>query len=187
MILDAGCGNRAMWKKKNQEGIIYVDVEKKLQRKPTFFADNRSLPFADECFSIIFFDPPFTYNMNAHPFFSFPNEKLLREKYPDISNLGSYYGIERYKTKSALIAYIYRAEKELYRVLKTDGVLWLRWCNFGDITEQTPLLIFENWSLCRTLEINSSKKTTYLTGSKAKSFWFMLMKKPLPFIQKELM
>jgi hypothetical protein len=33
MILDAGCGNRAMWEEKEVEGIIYCDIETNLQRK----------------------------------------------------------------------------------------------------------------------------------------------------------
>lgn len=184
MILDAGCGNRCMWKEKSVDGIIYVDVETKLQRKPTIFADNRCLPFKKESFDTIFFDPPHAWGMESSMFYSFPNREMQKAKYTTLGDRGitSYYGVERYKTRQALVAYIYRAEKELYRVLKPDGILWLRWTNLKTMDEQHALNIFNNWTICLKHEIGSSKQTLSDCGS----YWFMLTKKPLLFIQPEL-
>jgi hypothetical protein len=183
MILDAGCGNRCMWEEKSVEGIIYTDCETKLQRKPTIFSDCRCLPFQKETFDTIFFDPPHAWGMDNHVFFSFPNTALQQEKYPDYKkeSIPSYYGVDRYKSRSQLVAYLYRAEKELKRVLKIDGILWLRWSNLDSMDEHQALNIFNNWHICTRHEVVSS-----MSRSESKSFWFMLMKKPLTFIQPEL-
>jgi hypothetical protein len=186
MILDAGCGNRAMWKSKHNENIIYLDIEKRLQRKPIMYASSASLPFTDGLFDTVFFDPPFSWNNMTHPLFSYPNGQLRKQKYPNISreNCFSYYGIERYKSRSESVSYIYRAQKELKRVLKNDGCLWLRWCNMTALDENNALGIFsEDWFHMLTHEIGDKNRKT----GESSSFWFMLMKKPLKYIQPELM
>ena len=77
MILDATAGNRAIWQHKNCDKIVYMDLEKKLERKPSIFADNRHCPFKDNIFHTIFFDPPYDYG-NIHPFYMFPNKEEIR-------------------------------------------------------------------------------------------------------------
>lgn len=175
MILDAGCGNRCMWKQKDNPNIVFIDIEKQLQRKPNLFASNIALPFRGGEFDTIFFDPPFKWNCDDHPFFSFPNTDMLYAMYPDISkrSQASYYGIERYKTREALVAYLFKAEQELHRILKPDGILWLRWCSMTSMTEKHVLNIFHNWDNCTTHQIDSNRRSTGSTNS----FWFMLMKK----------
>jgi hypothetical protein len=147
MILDAGCGNRAMWQEKNNPDIVFIDIEKQLSFKPNIFTSNTSLPFKNESMDTVFFDPPFKWNCDDHPFFSFPNIQLRNAMYPDIKDNRQhtgYYGIERYKNRTELVAYIYRAEKELYRILKHDGVLWIRWCEMVNMTHNQVLTIFQN-------------------------------------------
>ena len=165
-----------MWKIKDNPNIIFIDIEKQLQRKPNLFASNTSLPFGGGVFDTVFFDPPFKWNCDDHPFFSFPNNQTLHEKYPDKKStcIPSYYGIERYKTREALVVYIFKAEQELYRILKSDGVLWLRWCSMTSMTEKHVLNMFHRWETCTTHQIDSNRRSTGSTGS----FWFMLMKKP---------
>jgi hypothetical protein len=186
MILDAGCGNRIMWEQKNNPDIIFIDIEKELQRKPNIFASNIALPFTNEMFDSVFFDPPFKWNCDDHQFFSFPNREKLHKMYPDIrpdTCPPSYYGIDRYKTRSELVNYIYRAEKELYRILKPDGMLWVRWCEMVNMTHHQVLAIFQNWRICLTHEIGSSKRVTGETNS----YWFMLMKNLINYQQPELL
>lgn len=93
-----------------------------------------------------------------------------------------YYGIERYTSRDALVSYIYKAEKELYRLLKPDGCLWIRWCVMVNMDEKQVLSIFQNWTQMMKHEIGSSKRTS----GESSSFWFMLMKKPLQYVQPEL-
>jgi len=192
MILDAGCGNRAMWKQKNPEDVVFIDIQKNLEKKPTIFADTQKMPLKTSSADTIFFDPPFSWATDTHPFFSYPNSKLQAKKYPKYIRKGkcpTYYGVEIYRSRYSLIAYIYRAEKELYRVLKNDGCLWLRWCNMkDDLTHKRILTIFENWIILLVHEIVSSKQVLSMRQDKTpnKSYWFMLMKKRLSFKQKSL-
>jgi SAM-dependent methyltransferase len=187
MILDAGCGNRCMWLpgNKNNENIIYSDIEKQLHQKPNLYASNTDLPFKTESFDTVFFDPPFKWNCDDHPFFSYPNLELRHKDYPNYNRnyVPSYYGIERYKSRSELVGYLYRAEKELYRILKPDGCLWMRWCNMTSMDHHNVLNIFVNWNQMLIHEMGSARRNTGETNS----YWFMLMKKPLMFQQPELL
>lgn len=184
MILDAGSGNRCMWLLKTNESIIHIDIEKALQNKPDLFASNTNLPFKTNAFDTIFFDPPFAWNTPTHPFFSYPNYELMHQKYPnrDRNGIQSYYGIERYKTRTELAAYLYRAEKELRRVLKPDGCLWLRWCTMTEMDHNNVLGIFADWHEMLRHEMGSAKRNTGETSS----YWFMLMKKPIKYQQPDL-
>lgn len=175
-----------MWSEKSHEYVIHSDIERELQNKPDVFASNTNLPFKDNIFSTVFFDPPFKWNCDDHPFFSFPNTEALYDYYPDISKrtITSYYGIERYKSRGQLVSYIYQAKKEIRRVLKDDGVLWVRWCTMTNMTHTNLLSIFaDGWTEMTRHEISNSKRNTGTTMS----FWFMLMKKPLDFLQADLM
>lgn len=185
MILDAGCGNRMMWMLKNSEHIIYGDVEKQLQRKPTIFMDNQQMPFKSNSFDTVFYDPPHAWGFESN-IFSSPNIDIARKKnpkmYENVNRVPTYYGIEKYKTRSALVAYIYRTEKELYRVLKSDGCLWLRWSHLKEMDTDRILGIFSNWECCTKHELDSPQQTR----SECKSLWLMLMKKPMVYIQPDL-
>jgi hypothetical protein len=88
-----------------------------------------------------------------------------------------------WETRSELVNYIYRAEKELYRILKPDGMLWVRWCEMVNMTHHQVLAIFQNWRICLTHEIGSSKRVTGETNS----YWFMLMKNLINYQQPELL
>ena len=75
-----------MWQEKDNPDIIFLDVEKQLARKPILFADNRFLPFKNGSFDTVFFDPPFKWNCDDHPFFSFPNVQMRNAMYPEIKD-----------------------------------------------------------------------------------------------------
>ena len=66
-ILDACCGSRMFWFDKENEHTIYMDVRtldeklsdgRKLEVKPDVVADFRDMPFDDETFYLVVFDPP---------------------------------------------------------------------------------------------------------------------------------
>ena len=82
-ILDVTCGNRAIWFQKNEPHTIYCDKRKEEHRKrfgktmkldgtqserylninPDVQCDFTDLPFADESFSLVVFDPPHVANL----------------------------------------------------------------------------------------------------------------------------
>ena len=65
-ILDVTCGGRSMWFNKKHPNAIYTDIreevhkqyDRTLEIKPDVLADFTNLPFKDETFSLVIFDPP---------------------------------------------------------------------------------------------------------------------------------
>ncbi|MDU1488408.1 class I SAM-dependent methyltransferase, partial [Ligilactobacillus animalis] len=65
-ILDACCGSRMFWYDKQEEHTTYMDVRKYYEELPSGHvidvdpdvqADFRSIPFDDETFDLVVFDP----------------------------------------------------------------------------------------------------------------------------------
>lgn len=66
-ILDACCGSRMFWFDKQNEDVTYMDIReentelcdgRKLIVAPDVVADFRDMPFKDESFYMVVFDPP---------------------------------------------------------------------------------------------------------------------------------
>jgi len=66
-VLDACCGSRMFWFDKNNQQVMFVDKRSEshtlcdgraLEVKPDVVADFTSLPFADDSFHLVVFDPP---------------------------------------------------------------------------------------------------------------------------------
>lgn len=171
MILDASAGNRTMWAHKNSENIIYIDIERRLERKPTIFCSNEQTPFLSESFDTIFYDPPHSYGSKGH-YHTYPcRSKEYLEKWHDQA-IPRYYGWDRYKTRSQLITQLYFAEQEFYRILKPDGLLWLKW-NEIKIRLYKILTIFNDWNILMKLFITSP----FHTASEHKTYWLCMEKK----------
>jgi hypothetical protein len=171
MILDATAGNRTMYETKNVDSIIYIDIQKQLARKPTMFADCTRTPFRNKTFHTIFFDPP--YFITTGKFFWInPDIRVRNKNEKPRKQTPTYYGTNIYKNRSQLIKFIYNAQKEFLRILRDDGLLWLKWNDY-----ETPLhnilAIFKNWQILLKLYINDPYKTT----EGGKTYWICLCKK----------
>lgn len=66
-ILDACCGSRMFWFNKENKNTVYMDNRtedatlcdgRKLIVKPDVIADFRKMPFENESFHLVIFDPP---------------------------------------------------------------------------------------------------------------------------------
>ncbi|EPM6884822.1 SAM-dependent methyltransferase, partial [Staphylococcus pseudintermedius] len=66
-ILDACCGSRMFWFDKNNRNTVFMDNRqlqtnlcdgRKLEVNPDIVADFRNMPFDDESFYMVVFDPP---------------------------------------------------------------------------------------------------------------------------------
>lgn len=55
-IVDVTCNRRRMWKGLNTEGVVFCDVDEKVN--PDVVCDFRKLPFLDSEVSVLVFDPP---------------------------------------------------------------------------------------------------------------------------------
>jgi len=67
MILDMTCGARLMWHQKHHPDAVYCDIRqgtetlsdgREVHINPDQVADFRRLPFPDETFTLVNFDPP---------------------------------------------------------------------------------------------------------------------------------
>jgi len=171
MILDATAGNRTMYETKNAHNIIYIDIQKKLYRKPTIYADCTRTPFRDKTFHTIFFDPPHDWGKTAGDYYTIPD---LTPK--EMSMMGmkgnTYYGHEIYQSRMELTAFIYKAQKEFLRILKDDGLLWLKWNDYK-IPLSNILAIFKNWRILMILRVNDPTQTI----GTHQTYWICLCKK----------
>ena len=66
-ILDACCGSRMFWFDKTNPAVLFADIRnenhilcdgRKLNIEPDLIADFRNLPFSDNTFKMVVFDPP---------------------------------------------------------------------------------------------------------------------------------
>lgn len=114
-ILDVCCGSRMFWHDKSDLRAVFVDNRneqhtlcdgRSLVISPDIIADFRQLPFADESFPVVVFDPP--HLERAGP------EGWMRKKYGALNPL---------TWRDDLRA----GFSEAFRVLRPAGVLVFKW------------------------------------------------------------
>jgi len=117
-VLDACCGGRMFWYDKNNQLALFTDqreVDKGAFQKdwnphwcvkPNVISDFRKMPFADESFSLVVFDPPHLVNGSM--------KSVLNKKYGLLN---------KHTWKTDLVA----GFEECWRVLANNGVLIFKW------------------------------------------------------------
>lgn len=113
-ILDACCGSKMFWFDKNHPNAIYMDKRKEshtlcdgreLHIKPDVVGDFTNMPFANESFKLVVFDPPHLKDLGTNTWMAKKYGKLLPTWETDIKA-----GFE-----------------ECWRVLEPNGVLIFKW------------------------------------------------------------
>lgn len=113
-ILDTCCGSRMFWFNKENTDTIYMDNRtedtmlcdgRKLIVKPDIIADFRDLPFEDESFYLVVFDPPHLIRAG--------NKSFLKLKYGRLDTTW------KDDIKQGL--------SECWRVLKKNGTMVFKW------------------------------------------------------------
>jgi len=123
-ILDVTCGSRTIWFNKNHPAAVYCDkrneehyniwkndngkAERACIIKPDVQCDFTDLPFPDECFALVVFDPPHLIHAKETAWLVKKYSKL-DEQWPTMLRDGF---------------------RECMRVLKPDGVLIFKWNEF---------------------------------------------------------
>lgn len=114
-ILDVCCGSRMFWFNRKHPNAIFMDnrtIEtelcdgRKLIIEPDVIADFRDIPFADETFRLVVFDPPHLINAGDNSWLAQKYGKLNRITWSDD---------------------LRRGFAECLRVLKTGGVMVFKW------------------------------------------------------------
>lgn len=176
-ILDATAGNRCMWKTRQDNRILWIDIEPELNTPPDRLLDCRNTDYPDEYFYGIFFDPPHEYGREKNTtIFTTPSKKIADEKWPDYPRPNPrYYGADKYATKDDLIKFISDAQLEFNRILNTQhGMLWLKW-NERRIKLSDILAEFsERWLVMLKICVERAGETA------AQTWWILLMKKEEP-------
>lgn len=113
-ILDACCGSRMFWFEKKREDTVYMDCRsetfdihgKHVNVEPDILGDFRSMPFEDETFCHVVFDPPHLKWAGKNSIMKAQYGQLDKDSWPsDLSK-----GFE-----------------ECMRVIKPNGTLVFKW------------------------------------------------------------
>lgn len=148
-ILDACCGSRMFWFDKQHSDTVFMDNRelddtlcdgRTLQVKPDVVADFRNMPFADDSFYLVVFDPPHLVRIG--------DTAWMAKKY---GKLG-----EDWKHNIRL------GFQECFRVLKPNGTLIFKWNE-----EQIPLREVLKLTPHQPLFGNKRSKTHWIVFMKA--------------------
>lgn len=146
-VLDACCGSRAFWFDKRDGRALFVDIRRETIPQPRadgprspvvidpdVVADFRDLPFPDDSFSLVVFDPP---HVPGKP----------------TGNVLAYYGALGPDWRETLR----RGFRECFRVLKPGGTLVFKWAETAipiaevlSLTPEPPLFGHKSGKLSKT-------------------------------------
>ena len=113
-ILDVCCGSKMFWFQKNRRDTVYMDIRRfsdtlcdgrKLEVKPDILGDFRNIPFSDNTFKLVVFDPPHLTKVGRNSW--------LAKKYGQLS-IGWSDDIKK-------------GFDECFRVLEPYGILVFKW------------------------------------------------------------
>lgn len=136
-ILDPCCGSRMMWFDRGHEGVIFgdrrretitvtdrshgrADGQRTLVIDPDVLLDFRAMPFADESFHLVAFDPPHVVRAGPRSWLAAKYGKLGKDWRDDLR----------------------AGFAECFRVLKPHGVLVFKWnetqVKLSEVLQLTP-------------------------------------------------
>jgi len=113
-VLDACCGSKMFWFDKFNPAVFFGDIRKenhilcdgrKLEINPDMDLDFRAMPFANESFKVVVFDPPHLVKLGQS------------------SWMAKKYGVLNADWQGDIKA----GFAECFRVLKPDGILIFKW------------------------------------------------------------
>lgn len=113
-ILDVCCGSRMFWFDKNNKDVVFMDIReyedtlcdnRKLEIRPDIIADFRNIPFPQNSFKLVVFDPPHLVKAGE--------KSWLVKKYG--------------KLNESWPSDIEQGFKECMRVLEPFGILVFKW------------------------------------------------------------
>ena len=113
-ILDVCCGSKMFWFNKNREDTVYMDNReyedilcdgRKIEIKPDIVTNFKKIPFPDNSFKLVVFDPPHLLRVG--------DNSWLKKKYGKLDN--------------SWPQDIKKGFEECFRVLEPFGILIFKW------------------------------------------------------------
>lgn len=132
-ILDVCCGSKMFWYDKHEPNTTYMDIRDEVSAytdrdvvrevaiKPDLVADFRDIPFADDSFDLVVFDPPHLIHAGTNSWLVKKYGKLNKDTWQQDLKQGF---------------------DECMRVLKPSGVLLFKW-NEDQIKIKDVFAVFE--------------------------------------------
>lgn len=148
VILDACCGSRMFHFDKNNKKVVFMDNRdfedtlcdgRQLKVHPDIVADFRNMPFKDNTFSLVIFDPPHLLKVGQNSWLCKKYGKLNKTWPVDIK----------------------KGFNECMRVLKPNGTLIFKWAT-RDITLKQILEVIET----RPIIFHKNNNTFFLVFMK---------------------
>ncbi len=155
-ILDATAGNRAYRKNKNPPHTVFMDKEMGLSRPPDIFGVWQHLPFRDDVFQHVEFDP-------AHSKFG---RKSIHMNPLGHGQKGG--GTWWSSLETGWIGTFFKAQKEFARV---SDILCFKWNTTSHALEKV-LIIFEEW-----IETYRKNHTSNMKRGKSETWWVTFTRK----------
>lgn len=132
-ILDACCGSKMFWYDKEEPHTTYMDIRnevlaytdrdtvREVAINPDIVANFRNMPFADNSFDLVVFDPPHLIHVGDNSWLAKKYGKLDKKTWPQDLKLGF---------------------DECMRVLKPNGTMLFKW-NEEQIKIKDVFAVFE--------------------------------------------
>ena len=143
---------------KEPENVVFMDKERRLFYPPTLFATWQNLPFRDNIFRAVIFDPPHIFS-----------ETSMYNKNPSARPNGAkkrpgWYGA--FSSKRQAIHAFLAAQREFSRISRQ---LYFKW-NIASLGIDSVLTLFLDWSVVRMVTFRSR-------GKKPNTWWVKLIRK----------
>ena len=162
LILDVTCGARSIWFNKNHPAALYGDIRKEpkgfieersnYEVNPDILLDFRDLPFEDQSFKLVIWDPPHLKGISP--------KSWIGKKYGSLKEDQWEHDIRK-------------GFEECFRVLDDFGILIMKWscCKEKRKSRDIPLK-----EMLKILPVEPIVGHT--TGSKSNTNWLSFMKIP---------
>lgn len=170
MILDPACGGKMFYFDKNDTRVLFADIRKletelcdgrKFEVTPDIQIDFTKMPFADNRFNLVIFDPPhLTRNTGG-------NKSKFNTMYGTLNNKELPTGYQQIKYGALYEDWhgmLSLGFKECFRVLKSGGVLIFKW-------NETDIKVSEVLKLTEEKPIFGNR-----SGKASKTHWLVFMK-----------
>ena len=159
LVLDATAGNRHMWGgDKNDPRVVFMDKEENLRIPPDIIATWDDIPYPDNHFRCVIFDPPHVFSLTS----MYNQDPKARPN--GAKKIPGWYGA--FKSKRDAVLQIYNAQVEFARVAPA---LLFKW-NDASLSLDRILSVFTHWDIVRIAPGRSR-------GDKPSTWWVKMTRK----------